>query len=89
MLEQRIEIKLCAKLNKSVGETLETLKDSYGEEVISRARGLDWRKRFKEGRDDIQGEARSGRPVTQGAHENVEGAVCSNSPLTVRKMLKT
>lgn len=40
------------------------LKVGYGAEVISRARGLDGPKRFKEGGDDIQGDARSGRPVT-------------------------
>lgn len=51
-IEQIIHIKLCVKLSKPASETLEMLKLVYGEEVISRARVLDWHKRFKGGRDD-------------------------------------
>lgn len=50
-LEQRIQIKLCAK-NKSASETLGMLKVDYGEEVESRAGVFDWHRRFKEGRRD-------------------------------------
>lgn len=46
-LEQRIQVKLCVKLNKSASETLEMLEVGYGKEVMLRARVSDWHKRFK------------------------------------------
>ncbi|XP_020918193.1 putative uncharacterized protein FLJ37770 isoform X1 [Sus scrofa] len=88
-LEQRISIKFCVKLNKSASETHHLLKEAYGEEVMSRARVFDWHKRFKEGREDIRDDARSGRPVTHRTDENirkVKDLVCSNRQLTVRMM---
>ena len=62
----------CVKLNKSASETLEMLKVVYGEEVMSRARVFDWHKRFKEGRDDIHGDVKSGCPVIHRTRENIE-----------------
>ncbi|XP_010811064.3 protein GVQW3 [Bos indicus] len=88
-LEQRISIKFCVKLNKSASETHHLLKEAYGDEVMSRARVFDWHKRFKEGREDIRDDARSGRPVTHRTDENikkVKDLVCSNRQLTVRMM---
>ncbi|XP_006882927.1 PREDICTED: putative uncharacterized protein FLJ37770-like [Elephantulus edwardii] len=88
-LEQRISIKFCVKLNKSASETHHLLKEAYGHEVMSRARIFDWHKRFKEGREDIRDDARSGRPVTHRTDENihkVKDLVCSNRQLTVRMM---
>ncbi|XP_055279696.1 protein GVQW3 [Moschus berezovskii] len=88
-LEQRISIKFCVKLNKSASETHHLLKEAYGDEVMSRARVFDWHKRFKEGRENIRDDARSGRPVTHRTDENikkVKDLVCSNRQLTVRMM---
>ncbi|XP_007461763.1 PREDICTED: putative uncharacterized protein FLJ37770-like [Lipotes vexillifer] len=88
-LEQRISIKFCVKLNKSASETHHLLKEAYGDEVMSRARVFDWHKRFKEGREDIRDDARSGRPVTHRTDENIQKVkdlVCSNRQLTVRMM---
>lgn len=88
-LEQRISIKFCVKLNKSASETHHLLKEAYGDEVMSRARVFNWHKRFKEGREDIRDDARSGRPVTHRTDENikkVKDLVCSNRQLTVRMM---
>ncbi|XP_062950116.1 protein GVQW3 isoform X1 [Cynocephalus volans] len=88
-LEQRISIKFCVKLNKSASETHHLLKEAYGDEVMSRARVFDWHKRFKEGREDVRDDARSGRPVTHRTDENirkVKDLVCSNRQLTVRMM---
>ncbi|XP_072650806.1 protein GVQW3 [Canis lupus baileyi] len=86
-LEQRISIKFCVKLNKSASETHHLLKEAYGDEVMSRARVFDWHKRFKEGREDVRDDARSGRPVTHRTDENIQKVkdlVCSNRRLTVR-----
>ncbi|XP_065384815.1 protein GVQW3 isoform X2 [Macaca fascicularis] len=88
-LEQRISIKFCVKLNKSASETHHLLKEAYGEEVMSRARVFDWHKRFKEGREDVRDDARSGRPVTHRTDDNIQKVkdlVCSNRQLTVRMM---
>ncbi|XP_006865070.1 PREDICTED: putative uncharacterized protein FLJ37770-like [Chrysochloris asiatica] len=88
-LEQRISIKFCVKLNKSASETRHLLKEAYGDEVMSRARVFDWHKRFKEGREDVRDDARSGRPVTHRTDENIQKVkdlVCSNRQLTVRMM---
>lgn len=88
-LEQRISIKFCVKLNKSASETNHLLKEAYGDEVMSRARVFDWHKRFKEGREDVRDDARSGRPVTHRTDENIQkvkNLVCSNRQLTVRMM---
>ncbi|XP_023572468.1 putative uncharacterized protein FLJ37770 isoform X2 [Octodon degus] len=88
-LEQRISIKFCVKLNKSASETHHLLKEAYRDEVMSRARVFDWHKRFKEGREDVRDDARSGRPVTHRTHENIQkvkNLVCSNRQLTVRMM---
>nr|XP_012416218.1 PREDICTED: putative uncharacterized protein FLJ37770 [Odobenus rosmarus divergens] len=88
-LEQRISIKFCVKLNKSASETHHLLKEAYGNEVMSRARVFDWHKRFKEGREDVRDDARSGRPVTHRTDENIQKVkdlVCSNRRLTVRMM---
>nr|XP_045001724.1 protein GVQW3 isoform X2 [Jaculus jaculus] len=88
-LEQRTSIKFCVKRNKSASETHHLLKEAYGDEVMSRARVFDWHKRFKEGREDIRDDARSGRPITHRTDENirkVKDLVCSNRQLTVRMM---
>ncbi|XP_037696667.1 protein GVQW3 isoform X2 [Choloepus didactylus] len=88
-LEQRISIKFCVKLNKSASETHHLLKEAYGDEVMSRARVFDWHKRFKQGREDVRDDARSGRPVTHRTDENIQKVkdlVCSNRRLTVRMM---
>nr|XP_055138974.1 protein GVQW3 isoform X1 [Symphalangus syndactylus] len=88
-LEQRISIKFCVKLNKSASETHHLLKEAYGDEVMSRARVFDWHKRFKEGREDVRDDARSGRPVTHRTDDNIQKVkdlVCSNRQLTVRMM---
>ncbi|XP_020022615.2 protein GVQW3 [Castor canadensis] len=87
-LEQRISIKFCVKLNKSASETHHLLKEAYGDEVMSRARVFDWHKRFKEGREDVRDNARSGRPVTHRTNESIQvrDLVSSNRQLTVRMM---
>lgn len=85
-LEQRIDTKFCVKLNKSASETHYLLKEAYGNEVMSRARVFDWHKRFKEGREDVGDDARSGRPVPHRTDENIQEVkdlVYSNRQLTV------
>lgn len=71
-LEQRYAIKFCVKLNKTFTETQDLLKQAYGDEVLSRARIHAWHKAFKDGREDLEDEQRSGRPSTSKTDEDVD-----------------
>ncbi|GFT92555.1 protein GVQW3 [Trichonephila clavipes] len=59
---QRIGIKFCFKLGKTGTETYEMMKTAFGDEVMSRARVFEWLRRFKEGRQSVNSDPRSGRP---------------------------
>ncbi|PSN41271.1 hypothetical protein C0J52_14334 [Blattella germanica] len=48
-LEQRANIKICVKLQKSATKTYEMLKESYGNEAMSRTRCFELHSRFKIG----------------------------------------
>jgi hypothetical protein len=45
LLEQRINIKFCAKLGKSAGETLHMLTEAYGADAVKKASGIQGLKR--------------------------------------------
>jgi hypothetical protein len=47
-MEQRAAIKFCVKLKKTTTETFEMLKNSYGEECLSRISVFKWHERYKE-----------------------------------------
>jgi transposase len=64
VMEQRVNIKFCVKLGKTPTETYEMLRTVYGDEALSRSSVLEWFKRFRDGREDLQDEPRSGRPST-------------------------
>lgn len=87
--EQRINIKFCAKLGKSPSETLLMLSQVYGDACLKRSTVYEWHKRFKEGREDVHDDDRSGRPVTHRTDETVD-SVCalvkSDRRLSIRMM---
>lgn len=90
-LEQRINIKFCAKLGKSASETLQLLKEAYGAAAMKKTSVFEWHKRFKEGRDDVKDDERSGRPRTRRTDENVEKVrklVFTDGPLSLRMMAR-
>jgi transposase len=60
------------KLKKNATETLNLLREAYGEDALSRSRVFEWHKRFSEGREDVEDDERSGRPVTKKTDENGE-----------------
>jgi len=47
--EQRICVKFCVKIGKSVTKTFEMLKIAFGEEAMCRTQMYEWWKRFKKG----------------------------------------
>jgi len=71
-LEQRINNKFCVKIGKSASETLALLTVAYGEYAMKKSSVFEWYKRFKEGREDVQGDPRSGQPKTQRTDANVD-----------------
>jgi hypothetical protein len=62
--EQRICIKFCFKLTKTVAETHRMLKEAFGEQALSQARTSERFKRFKDGQESVEDHKHSGRPST-------------------------
>jgi len=71
-LEQRINIKFCVKIGKSASEMLALLTVVYGEYAMKKLSVFEWHRRFKEGREDVQDNPRSGQPKTQRTDANVD-----------------
>ena len=71
-IEQRYTIKFCVKLNKSATETFASLTEAYGDAILSRTVVFKWHKAFKEGRENVEDNPRSGRPISSTNDQNVE-----------------
>ena len=71
-LDQRVNLKFLVKLGKTATESLEMLKQVYGDEALSQACVFDWHKCFKEGQEEVEDDARSGRPSTSMTEYNIE-----------------
>ena len=71
-VEQRINLKILVRLRKTPTEALKLLQEVYGNHTMSRTRLFEWHKRFKEGREEVEEDHRSGRPSTSKTDENVE-----------------
>ena len=63
-------IKFCVKAGKSAVETIELINKAYGSAAMSRAIVHRWYARFRDGREDVKDDARSGRPSTARTDEN-------------------
>jgi hypothetical protein len=63
-IEQCICIKFCMKLGKSATETLEMLREAFGERSLSRTAVFEWHSRFKADRVSVEDDERSGHPST-------------------------
>jgi hypothetical protein len=61
LLEQR---KFFAKLGKSASETLLMLTEAYGADAKNKSSVFEWHKRFKQGREDVKDDERTGHPKT-------------------------
>ena len=86
-IEQKINLKFLIRLGKTPTETLNSLQEVYGDAMMSRTWIFEWHKRFREGREDVEDDPRSGRPTTSRTNENVERVrekVHSDCRLTVR-----
>ena len=86
-IKRRINLKFHARLEKTPTEALKLLQEVYGDNTMSRTRLFEWHRRFKEGREEMEDDHRSGRPSTSKTDENVERVrqkVPSDRRLTVR-----
>jgi len=72
MEKQRVTIKFCVKAGKSAVETIELINKAYGSAAMSRANVYRWYARFRDGREDVKDDAKSGRPSTARTDKNVE-----------------
>ncbi|XP_027233874.2 uncharacterized protein [Penaeus vannamei] len=87
--EQRTNLKFLVRSGKTPAEALRLLQQVYGDETMSRSRVFEWCARFKEGREDMEDNLRSGRPSTTRTEVNVERVrhmLRSDRRLTVRLM---
>jgi hypothetical protein len=76
-LEQQINIKFCVKIGKSASETLSLLIAAYGEYVMMKSSVFEWHGRFKEGREAVQDDPRSGKPKMQRTDVNMDRVHCT------------
>ena len=86
-VEQRIKLKFLVCLGKTPTEAQNLHQEVYGDDTMSRTCLLEWRRRFKEGREEVEDDHRNGRPFTSRTDENVERVrqkVGSDRRLTVR-----
>ena len=85
-VEQQFNLKFLVHLGKTPTEALNLLQEVYGDDTMSRTRLFEWHRRFKEGREKVEDDCRSGRPFTRRRDENVERVrqkVWSDRRLTV------
>ena len=71
-IERRYAIKFWVKLNKSATETFASLTEAYGDATLSRTVVFKWHKAFKEGRENVEDDPRSGRQISSSNDQNVE-----------------
>jgi len=70
--DQRINIKFCVQIGKGASETLAMLTVAYGEYSLKKSSVFEWHRLFKEGREDVQDDPRSGQPKMQWTDANVD-----------------
>ena len=71
-MEQRLAIKFCFKAGKSVTESLQMVNAAYGDQALSCSDVFRWYERFRDGRENIEDDPRSGRPTECRNDNNVE-----------------
>jgi len=69
--EQRVAIKFCCKVDFSPTKTVELIQKGYGDAALSRTTIFEWQKGFREGRESVKDDERSGRPTTIRTDDNI------------------
>ncbi|KAG5314524.1 SETMR methyltransferase, partial [Acromyrmex insinuator] len=71
-MEQRAVIKFNTKLDKSASETFRSMQQVYGSQCLGRTAVFEWHKRFLEGRETLEDDKKSGRPILVRILEMIE-----------------
>jgi hypothetical protein len=69
--EQPVVIKFCYKVNFSATKVVELIQKAYGDAALSRTTLFEWHKRFREGRESVKYDERSGQPTTSRTDDNM------------------
>ena len=86
-VELRINLIFLVRLGKTPTEALKLLQEVYSNYMMSRTCLFEWHVMFKEGREEVEDDHRSGRPFTSRTDENderVRQKVRSDRRLTVK-----
>ena len=70
-LQQLVCIKFCVKNGFNGAQTLEMLKECFGNNTLTRSNVFRWHERFRSGRESVEDDERSGRPSTAKTDENI------------------
>ena len=92
VFEMRANIKFLIKLNWKAPQIIEALQTVYGDHTLSKTAVYEWIKRFKDGRESLEDDSRSGRPVSSKSDQNlksVEKLVEENRRITVEEVAAT
>ena len=92
LFEQRVIIKFYVKLGKSVSEIKTDLEKVYRDSALKKSGICKWIRRFREGRDTVNDDPKSGRPstsVTDKIIADVQQHVKQDRRVTVREIAET
>ncbi|GFX61457.1 protein GVQW3 [Trichonephila clavipes] len=71
-MEKRAVIKFYAKLGKSASQTYQLMKQVYGDCCLNRSNVFVYHKCFLDGKDVVEDDQRSGRPISSTTPEIIE-----------------
>jgi len=90
-LQQRVCIKFCVKNGFNGVKTLKMLGKCFGSDTLKKTAVYEWHERFKSGRESVEDDERSGRPLTSKIDENINKMremLINNRKLTIIRGLK-
>ena len=69
--EQRVAIKFCCKVDFLATKSVELIQKAYGDAALSRTTTFEWHKQFREGRELVKDDKRSGWSTTSRTDDNI------------------
>jgi histone-lysine N-methyltransferase SETMAR len=69
--EQCVVIQFCCKGDFSATKTVELIQKAYSDAALSQTTIFEWHKRFREGRESVKDDERSGWPTTSQTDDNI------------------
>jgi hypothetical protein len=81
--EQRVAVKFCFKAGLSATETLVLVQKGYGNEALNRSNDIRWYSRFRDGRELVEDDERSGCPKSNRTEVNIVTVADSIKKITV------